>query len=228
MSNTVKIALTFLSHFTKENQLDESGVVNSELSVSQVYQELAQSRWPGAVLRDTLATTAMIPNSKSRNIVVRRVTRTRRIVKTIKVTSKRVTFGSVSVQEDGPKNEVIEAVEDKMLEASSTEVLHHVLGSAEEIVNLLEMKWYLFLSELKEGNIHGIVTPAPKESFVDCCSPSTMNEIVLETDKTKDLLLMAGIPLKGVLFTNFCESNVVSSYRSAKPPTSRQGYQARD
>uniref|UniRef100_M4BYD6 Uncharacterized protein n=1 Tax=Hyaloperonospora arabidopsidis (strain Emoy2) TaxID=559515 RepID=M4BYD6_HYAAE len=97
----------------------------------------------------------MIPNSKSRNIVVRRVTRTRRIVKTIKVTSKRVTFGSVSVQEDGPKNEVIEAVEDKMLEASSTEVLHHVLGSAEEIVNLLEMKWYLFLSELKEGNSTG-------------------------------------------------------------------------
>ena len=62
-----------------------------------------------------------------------------RHVKTIKGTLKRVTFGSVSVQEDGPSNEVSEAVEDKMPEVYSVEVLQHVLGSAEEIVNLSEI-----------------------------------------------------------------------------------------
>ena len=64
-----------------------------------------------------------------------------------------MTFGSVSVQEDRPTNEMFEAVEDKMPESSSMEVLQNVLGSAEEIVNLLEMTWDLFLSELKERKI---------------------------------------------------------------------------
>ena len=92
---------------------------------------------------------------------MQRVTRTRRIIKTIKGTSKRVTIGSVSVQEDGPTNEMFEAVRDKMPEVSSTEVLQHVLASAEEIINLSEMTWDLFLSELKEGKIHEIVAPVP-------------------------------------------------------------------
>ena len=61
-----------------------------------------------------------------------------------------MTFGSVSVQEDGPQNENIETVEDKMPEASSVEVLQHVLGSAEEIVNLSEITRDHFLSKLKE------------------------------------------------------------------------------
>ena len=73
--------------------------------------------------------------------MVRRVTRTRKIVNTIKGTSKRLTFESVSAEEDGPTNEIFEAVEDKIPEASSTEVLYHVLGSAEEIVNVSEMTW---------------------------------------------------------------------------------------
>ena len=36
---------------------------------------------------------------------------------------------------------MFEAVEDKMPEASSTDVLHHVLESAEAIVNLSKMMW---------------------------------------------------------------------------------------
>ena len=117
--------------------------------------------------------------------MVRRVTRTRRIVKKIKCTSKRVTFGPVSVQEDGPTNKVFEAIEDKMPEASSTEVLQHVLGSAGEIVNLSEMTWDLFLSEPKEGKVHEIVALVLKENLVDCCSFGTMDESVLETEKSK-------------------------------------------
>ena len=93
--------------------------------------------------------------------MVTRTTSTRQI-KTIKGTSKRATFGSVSVQEDGPSNETFEAVEDKMPEASSVEVLQHVLASAKEIVNLLEMTWDLFLSEQKEGKIYEIVAPVPE------------------------------------------------------------------
>ena len=52
----------------------------------------------------------------------------------------------------------------------------------------------LFLSELKEGKIYEIFAPVPKENLVDCCSSSTMDESVLETDKTNDLLLKAGMP----------------------------------
>ena len=112
------------------------------------------------------------------------MTRTRRIIKTIRGTSKRVPFGPVSFQEDGPTNKMFKAVEGKMQEASSTEVLQHVLASAEEVVNLSKMTWDLFLSELKEGKLYEIVAPVPKENLVDCCSFSTMDHSVLESDKT--------------------------------------------
>lgn len=68
----------------------------------------------------------MIPSAKSKKVVVTRKTRTIRTTRTIKGTSKRVTFGSVPIQEDGPTNEVFEAVEDKMPDAFSYEVLQHV------------------------------------------------------------------------------------------------------
>ena len=55
-----------------------------------------------------------------------------------------------------------------MPEASSTEVIQHVLASAEEIRNLSKMTWDLFLSELKEEKIHEIVAPVPTENLVDC------------------------------------------------------------
>ena len=66
-----------------------------------------------------------------------------------------------------------------MPEAFSTQVLQHVLGSAEDIVNLSEMTWDLFLSELREGKIHEIVSPVLTKNWVDCCSSSTMDESVL-------------------------------------------------
>ena len=135
--NAVKGALSVSHTSPRTNQLDRSGIVNIELTVSQVSQEPAQSQGPGAVVRDTLATTATIPNSKSKNVVVRRVTLTKRIIKTIKGTSKRVTFGYVSVQENGRTNEMFKAVEDEMPGASSTEVLQHVLASAKRYLTSL-------------------------------------------------------------------------------------------
>ena len=69
------------------------------------------------------------------------------------------------------------------MEPSSAEVLWQVFKSAEEIVNYPEMSWDLFLAELKEGKIHEIVTPVPEENLVECCSSSTMDESVLETEK---------------------------------------------
>ena len=89
------------------------------------------------------------------------------------------------IKEDWPSNEVFEAIKDEIAEASSVEVLRQVFKSAEEIVNLPEMSWDLFLAELKEGKIHEIVAPVPEENLVDCCSSSTMDESVLETDKKK-------------------------------------------
>ena len=59
--NAVKGMLTVSHTSPRTNQLDESGIVNSELTVSQLSQEPAQSQGPGAVGRDTLATTATIP-----------------------------------------------------------------------------------------------------------------------------------------------------------------------
>ena len=120
--NAVKGTLTVGHTSPSTNHLGESGIVNSKLTVSQVSQKLAQSQGPHDVVRNTLATTATTPTFKSRNVLVQRMTRTRRIVNTIRGTSKGVTFGSVSVQEDGPTNEKFEAVEDKMPEASLTEV----------------------------------------------------------------------------------------------------------
>ena len=64
-------------------------------------------------------------------------------------------------------------------------MLQHVLTSAEEIVNLLNITWDLLLSELKDRKIHEIVAPVPKENLVECWSLSTMDDSVLETDKTK-------------------------------------------
>lgn len=159
--------------------------MKGELTISQASQGPAQRQMSGAVGRDTLPEIATIPSAKSKKVVVTRKTSTIRTTRTIKGTSKRVTFGSVPIQEDGPTNEVFEAVEDKMPDASSNEVLQHVLGSAEEIVNLSEMSWDLFLSELKEGKIHEVVVPVPTVDVADCCSSSTMDESVLETDKEK-------------------------------------------
>ncbi|CAI5724693.1 unnamed protein product [Peronospora effusa] len=132
-------------------------------------------------------------------VMVTRRTRTRR-TKTIKGTSKRMTLGSVSVQEDGPTNELFEAVEDKMPEASSVEVLQLILASGEEIVNLSEMTWDLFLSELEEGKIHEIVAPVPEENVVNCRSSSTMDESVLEIDKKKRFAAQGWDALKGSPF----------------------------
>ena len=86
--NAVKCALTVGHTSPRTNQLDDSGIVNNVLTVSQVSQEPAQSQRPGAIVRDTLATTATVLNFKSRNVVVQRVTRTRRVMKTIRGTSK--------------------------------------------------------------------------------------------------------------------------------------------
>ena len=77
------------------------------------------------------------------------------------------------------------AVKDEIAEESSVEVLRQVFKSSEEIVKFPEMSWDLFLAESKEGKIHEIVTPVPEENLVDCCSSSTMDESVLETDKKK-------------------------------------------
>ncbi|CAI5701125.1 unnamed protein product [Peronospora effusa] len=136
-------------------QLEETGVVNGAMKGSQAPQEPAQSHEPVAVGRSALAEIATTPSSKSKVVVIQ-ATSTRRI-KTIKGTSKRVALGSASVQEYGPMNELFEAVEDKMPEASSVE----------------------------EGKIHEIVALVSEENVVDCCSSSTMDESVLETDKKK-------------------------------------------
>ena len=84
-------------------QSQEPVAVDGGLTGSQAPQEPAQSQEPGAVGRSVLAETATTPTSRSK-VVVAQTTSTRR-TKTIKGTSKRVTFGSVSVQEDGPSNE---------------------------------------------------------------------------------------------------------------------------
>ena len=86
--NLVKGASTVSQASPRTNQLDESSVVNSELTVIQVSREPAQRQGPGAAVRNTLATKVTITNSKSMNVVLQRVTHTRRIVKRIKVSSK--------------------------------------------------------------------------------------------------------------------------------------------
>ena len=96
-----------------------------------------------------------------------------------------MTFGSVPVQEGGPENGEFQAAKDKKPEATPVRELQNFLASAEKIVNLSEMTWELFLSELKDGTIHELVLPVPKENVVDCGSSSTMDESVLETDRKK-------------------------------------------
>ena len=68
----------------------------------------------------------------------------------------------------------------------------------------------MFPSKLKEEKIHEIVAPFPKKKLVDCCSSSTMDENVLETDKTKRFDDQSWDALKTVCFTKFCGSTVVS------------------
>ena len=68
-----------------------------------------------------------------------------------------MTFGSDPIEEDGPSNEEFDAVKDNVAEASSVEMLRHVIKSAEELVKLPEMSSDLFLSELKEGKVHEVV-----------------------------------------------------------------------
>ena len=68
--NAIKGALIVSHTSPSTNQIDEYGMVNSELTVIQVSQEPAQSQGAEAVVRDTLATTATIPNSNSSNVEV--------------------------------------------------------------------------------------------------------------------------------------------------------------
>ncbi|CAI5701232.1 unnamed protein product [Peronospora effusa] len=216
VSSTVEGAMTVYQSAPGTTQLEKSGVVGSVLAESQVTHIPTQPEETGVVNEAMTSSHASNSPAQSRErvvsdggltgsqapqepVVVTRRTSTRRI-KTIKGTSKRVTLGSVSVQEDGPTNELFEAVEDKMPEASSVEVLQLVLASAEEIVNLSEMTWDLFLSELKEGKIHEIVAPVPEENVVDCCSSSTMDESVLETDKQKRFAAQGWDALKDSTF----------------------------
>lgn len=168
------------SHASKYRTKSQKPVaVDGKLTEFKASQEPTDCQEAGVVGRGAWQTTL---TSRSKVVVSRK--KSTRHVKTIKGTSKRVNFGSVSVQEDGPSNEVLEAVEDKMPGASSVEVLQHVLGSAEEIINLSEITWDLFLCELKKGAIQ-VVTPVSKEDLTDCCSSSTMDESVLETDRKK-------------------------------------------
>ena len=87
--NSVKGVLTVSHTSPRTNQIDKSGVVNTDLTVSHVSQELAQIQGPGGVVRDMLATTSTILNYKSRNVVVRRATRTKQIKKRSKARRKK-------------------------------------------------------------------------------------------------------------------------------------------
>ena len=84
--------LTFIHTSPTTTQLYDSSVVKSELTASRASQVPAESQGPGAVVRDTLATSATILNSKSRNVVVTSVKRTRKIVETTNGTSKERTL----------------------------------------------------------------------------------------------------------------------------------------
>lgn len=65
------------------------------------------------------------------------------------------------------------------------------------------MSWDLFLSELKEGKIHEVVVPVPTLDVADCCSSSTIDESVLETDKKNGTLLKAGMSKETARSTKF-------------------------
>uniref|UniRef100_A0AAV1TEI0 Uncharacterized protein n=1 Tax=Peronospora matthiolae TaxID=2874970 RepID=A0AAV1TEI0_9STRA len=124
VSNTVEGALKVCQTSPSTTQLVEPGVVDEAmtgshaskgpaqsrepvavdggLTESQAPQEPAQSLEPGAVGRSVLAIATTTPAFRAK-VVVTRTTSTRRI-KTIKGTSKRVTVGSDSVQEDEPSS----------------------------------------------------------------------------------------------------------------------------
>ena len=109
-------------------QSREPVAVHGELTKSQASHESAQCLKPGAVGKGALARSATAPASQKKVVVTRR-TSTRQI-RTIKGTSKRVIFESVSYKEDEPSNEVFKAVKDEIAEASSVEVLRQVFKSA--------------------------------------------------------------------------------------------------
>ena len=62
MFNAVTGALTVNHTSPRTNQLDEPGVVNSEMTISQVSQVPAQIQGPGAVVKNTLATAETTSN----------------------------------------------------------------------------------------------------------------------------------------------------------------------
>ena len=78
--------------------------------------------------------------------------------------------------------------------------LHAELASAAEIVQLPEMEWDHFLSELKDGMIEEIVVPTPCASVADLHGTSTMDETVLEADKKKRFAAQGWDALKGSPF----------------------------
>ena len=124
-------------------------------------------------------------------------------------------------------NETFEAIEDKMMEASSTEELQQVLVSSEEIVILSKMTWYLFLSELKEGNIHKSRTNSKGKLGGLLLFVHNGRECVGERQaKTIRCSRLACITKQSVLRSSmeppWCVSN-----RSAEMPTGKQGYPAR-
>ena len=68
------------------------------------------------------------------------------------------------------------------------------------MVQLLEMEWDHFLSELKEGVIKELVVPTPCVRVADYHSTSTMDETVLEADKKKRFAAQGWDALRGSPF----------------------------
>ena len=80
----------------------------------------------------------------------------------------------------------------------------------------------MFLSKLKEGNILETVAPVLNENLVDCFSSVTIDESVLETDKTKRFVAQGWDAFeKQSVLRSSVEGPWFLSYRSAEPPTIR-------
>ena len=125
-SEVVERAMTS-SHLSQNSAQSTKPVADeSELTESQASHKPAKCLKSSAVGKCALAKSATAPDSLSKVVVSRR-TSTRQI-RTIKGTSKRVTFGSDPIKEDGPSNEEFEAVKDDIAEASSVEVLRQVFN----------------------------------------------------------------------------------------------------
>ena len=77
---------------------------------------------------------------------------------------------------------------------------HQFPTSAEELVNLSEMDWDIFLAELKAGQIDELVVPTAFTRVEDCHSSSTMDTTVLETDKKKRFATQGWEALRGSPF----------------------------